>query len=330
MRAFSFLGLVAALALAACGDDSNVNVVPDAGPDSSIIPVAPTQVSMVAQGGFEEPMDAVASPDGNTFYFSAHNPAPPANAKSTAAIYRVPSAGGTPEILVQGLPLEDPTGLLMSCDGKTLYIADLSYQTDDAQYPADAAKSPIYVVDLDTSILSPLPVTGIGEATGLAFNTTCSTLYVTGYTPAGVPAVFTLAPEGGTATVLKQGAPLERPSGLYVDKDDTAWVMDQRPSTQLGGLLWAIKPAGDISPVVENLRLSEPAGCSLVAGGGIAVIPSRNADNIGQLITVNTETAEMGVLEAPMLLEPAGIRAAIYAPVLAVVDAEGNAIYSAR
>jgi sugar lactone lactonase YvrE len=317
MRLRTILALAAALGLAACGDDD---------PNIQLEPEPPTQVSMVTTGGFEEPMDAVASPDGATFYFSAYDISATANPLSSAAIFAVPSAGGQAQVLVSGPPLEDPTGLLMSCDGATLFVADLSYRADDAE----PGKAPIYTLEIATSTLRPVQADGIGEAASLAFNKDCSTLYVTGYTTEGVPAVFTLSPAGGAVTVLKQGAPLESPSGVYVDANDVAWVMDHINSNQVGGGLWAIDPAGNTTEVIAGLRISEPAGVSLVSAGQIAVIPTRDENGMGQLITIDTETGAQTIVAAPDMLEPAGIRTATEAPVMAVVDTDGNAIYRAE
>lgn len=321
MKVVKILLLAAVPGLFACSDDGDGN--------EPIEPVAPTQVSMVATGNFDGPMDAVVSPDGTMIYFSAHDTTA-ADEESDAAIYSVDAAGGAPQLIVGGEPLEDPSGLLMSCDGATLYIADLGYQVDDAADEEDADKSPLYSLELATGALSPMSATGVGEAAGLAFNTDCSSMYVTGYTDAGEPALFTVAPAGGAASVVASGAPLESPSGVYVDINNIAWVMDHRNSNEVGGVLWAIDETGSASEVATDLIISEPAGVSLVAGGRIAVIPTRDADGAGQLITVDTETMERTIVPAAAMLEPAGIRTAIEAPVMAVVDTDGDAIYRAE
>ncbi|MCG8416499.1 MAG: hypothetical protein MJE77_00990 [Proteobacteria bacterium] len=324
MRANHCLALLAASGLAACGGGGS--------PDSTnpIIPVAPSQATMVASGSFEGPMDAVASPDGSTFYFSAHHRDAPADAVSTAAIFAVPSSGGSAQVLASGAPLEDPAGLVMSCDGNTLYVADLSYLADDAADQDDADKSALYTLDLTSGTLTPLSHDGIAEAAGLAFDSECSTLYVTGYTPSGKPALFTLAPEGGRAAIVTQGEPLESPSGVYVDTDRVAWVMDQLPSIHLGGALFAVQPDGTAAVVADGLTISEPAGVSLVAGGEIAVIPSHDLDDNGQLLAIDTKSGDRTTLSTPDILEPAGIRTATNAPVMAVVDSDGDAIYRAE
>jgi hypothetical protein len=178
--------------------------------------------------------------------------------------------------------------------------------------------------------MAPLATTGLGEATGLAISNDCSTLYVSGYKPDGTPAVFTVPTAGGSATILKEGAPLESPSGIYVDANNVAWVMDHLNSSLIGGALWSITSDGTTTEVVSNLTISEPAGVSLVAGGTFAVIPTRNAAGDGQLLTVHTGTGAETIVAAPELIEPAGIRTAINAAIMAVVDTDGDAIYKAE
>jgi sugar lactone lactonase YvrE len=318
-------GIVLSLLLAAlpaCGDDGGGGPLPA---------VAPTGVTLVVDGdeaGFESPLDAVSSPDGATFYFSATASAEVTESDSRATIYSVPSAGGEVDIMYQGAPLREPTGLLMSCDGATLYIADIGFTPGD-EAPEDDAIAPaaIYTLDVASGTLAPLAANGIGEAASLALAKDCDTLFVSGYTPDRVPAVFSLAPAGGTATVIKSGDPLVSPSGVYVDADKVIWLMDHQPDEGLNGKLFAITQDGETTEVASELRLSEPAGVSLIAAGGIAVIPTRDENDVTQLITVDTATMDTTTISAPEIVEPSGIRTAISAPVMVLVDADGHAIY---
>lgn len=315
------LSLLLPAALPACGDDG--------GPPP---PEAPTSVNLVVDGdeaGFESPLDAVASPDGATFYFSATASAEDVESEdSRATIYSVPSAGGDAEVLYQGAPLREPTGLLMSCDGATLYIADIGFTAgDEAPEDDDNPPATIYTLDVASGALTALEAAGIGEAASLALAKDCETLYATGYTPDRIPAVFSLPPEGGTASVIKSGDPLVSPSGVYIDANKVLWVMDHQPNEGMNGKLFAITQDGETTEVIAELRLSEPAGVSLVSGGVIAVIPTRDENDVSQLITVNTENNESTTISAPEIVEPSGIRAAINAPVMVLVDADGHAIY---
>lgn len=332
MRALPIVVAGLAAALAACGDDGGGAPATDAGidagpgPDGGITPAAPTTLTLVTNTGFTGPMDAVVSPDGVTIFFTAHDSTGTVSGNSTAAVFSVPTSGGTPTVLAGGTPLEDPSGLVMSCDGTTLFVSDLGAQSGELE----AGQSPIYTVATSGGALATFAATGVGEATGLAISNDCSTLYVSGYKPDGTPAVFTVPTAGGTATILKEGAPLESPSGVYVDAASVAWVMDHLNSSLVGGSLWAIAANGTTTEVVSGLAISEPAGVSLVAGGKFAVIPTRNAAGAGQLLTVDTDTMAETIVAAPEMIEPAGIRTAINAAVMAVVDTDGDAIYKAE
>jgi sugar lactone lactonase YvrE len=318
-------GLLIASSAACGGSGGGGGTDPEIDAGEEITPVAPTNVTMVASGGFEGPMDVVASPDGKTFYFTAHDTTGAVEGESSAAIFKVDAAGGTPEILAGGEPLEDPSGLVISCDGATLYVADLGTQSEESS----AEQSPIYTARTSDGALATFSATGVGEAAGLALSTDCSTIYVSGYKPDGTPAVFTVPAAGGAATVLKEGAPLQSPSGVHVDADSIAWVMDHQ-DTESGGALFAITVTGETTVVASNLNISEPAGVSLVAGGRIAVIPVRDRDGASQLMTIDTVSGEETIVEVPEMIEPAGIRTATQAAVMAVVDADGDAIYRAE
>lgn len=298
------------------------------GGDTPLPTAPPSEVAMVTAEGFDSPMDAVSSPDGETFYFSAHRTGGDAATLSSAAIFAVASAGGSPEVLISGPPLEDPTGLLVSCDGDTLYIADAAIRAGDADPELDDPVSPIYALDLAAITLTAVPAEGIAESASLAIGPDCDTIYVTGFTAEGEPALFSMPLSGGVAAVEYSGAPLVSPSGVHVDRDGVAWVMDQQPQNMLGGALYAIA-GGEATAVVEGLRLSEPAGVSLVAGGGTAVIATVGDDGRGQLLTVEIESGEQGVVESDMA-GPAGLKTAREAGVFAVADADGDAIYRAQ
>src|SRR4029079_16052505 len=151
-----------------------------------------------------------------------------------------------PTVLHAGAPLEDPTGLVLSCDGKKLYLADLG---PDSSELADG-QSLLHAWDIAGEALSNITLTGMAEAASLALGPDCETLYATGYADDGAPGLFRFGVEGGAAQPVLTGDPLQSPSGVYVDADQVAWVMDQLPRRGSGGVLWAITPDGDASEVV--------------------------------------------------------------------------------
>src|SRR3954462_10591645 len=87
--------------------------------DDSLSTEPPTTVTKVAQGGFSSPTDAVSSPAGKTFYFAAHDD----EEEKQPAIFATSSEpGSTAEALAVGAPLDMPPGLVISCDGETIYV----------------------------------------------------------------------------------------------------------------------------------------------------------------------------------------------------------------
>jgi hypothetical protein len=160
----------------------------------------------------------------------------------------------------------------------------------------------------------------------------CKTLFITGRTAEGLPALFSMSIDGGSASTIYSGEPLVSPTGLHVDLDGVAWVMDHRAAGADGeGVLFAIPSDGSAATeVASNLRMGTPGGVSLTAGGGTAVMPTRDLEGNGQLTTVNITTGERLDLAAPDMLDPAGLRTARKAGVFAIVDSEGSAIYRAE
>lgn len=295
----------APLALVGCDSSENLPTEP------------PTTITKVATGGFTSPTDAVASPDGKSFYFAARDEL------NEPAIFRVSSEpGSTPEVLAAGAPLDMPIGLVMSCDGDTLFIADMG--SDGGAVLSLSTKAGGAAADLGAA--------GIDRPGGLAMAKDCATLYATGRTDAGEPALFSLPTTGGAASVVYQGAPLVAPSGLHIDDQYVAWVMDNRAHGDSGeGVLFAIPRDGSAAtPVISNLRMGTPGGVSLTAGGGTAVMPTRDAEGNAQLTSVNIKSGEAVQLAAPGMIDPAGLRTARSAGVFAIVDSEGGAIYRAE
>jgi DNA-binding beta-propeller fold protein YncE len=276
----------------------------------------PKSVTRVTSGGFQSPTDAVASPDGRTFYFAAWDD------QLTPTLFQVgaaPGSAATP--IAAGDPLEAPLGLVLSCDGATLYAADMGGET-----------GAILAAPTEGGAATPLGATGIQRPGGLAMAPDCTSLFATGRLDDDTPAVFQLPIAGGAARVVYRGAPLVSPTGLHVDSMGVAWVLDHHAQGADGeGVLFAIPPDGSTATeVASNLRMGTPGGVSLTAGGGTAVIPTRDADGAAQLTSVDIATGEVTQLPTPDLVDPAGLRSARNASVFAVVDSESGAIYRAE
>lgn len=301
-----FLVVLASAPGALCGCHSSDDGLPTS---------PPTSVTRVSSGGFESPTDAVASPDGRTFYFAAWD------ATQQPALFQLSSEpGSAPTSLTAGDPLEAPLGLVLSCDGVTLYVADMGGESG-AVLAAPTAGGPA----------SALPATGLTRPGGLAMGPDCTSLFATGRLDDDTPAVFELPLAGGTARVVYQGAPLVAPTGLYVDRRGVAWVMDHLAQGESGeGVLFEIQPDGSAAAeIASDLRMGTPGGVSLTAGGGTAVMATRDADGNAQLTTVDVASHEVQQTPVPDLADPAGLRTARQTGVFAIVDSEAGAIYRA-
>jgi sugar lactone lactonase YvrE len=277
----------------------------------------PKSLTKVTSGGFVSPGDAVASPDGRDFFFTGYTD----DVDRVPTIFKTSSQpGSTAGALASGDPLEAPIGLVMSCDGATLYVADMG---EDA--------GAVMSIPTGGGALTDLGATSIVRPGGLAMGPDCKHLYATGRTEDGMPALFSIPIDGGGASVVWMGAPLMWPTGLHVDDQGVAWVMDHRAAGDTGeGVLFAIPSDGSAANVViDDLRMGTPGGVSLTAGGGVAVMPTVDHDGNAQLTSVVIATGEMSQLPAPDMIDPSGLRTARRAGVFAVVDSEGGAIYRA-
>ncbi|HKE88031.1 MAG TPA: hypothetical protein VKB50_29950 [Vicinamibacterales bacterium] len=304
VRLVSTLSIAGSL-LAACGSDPGSAPTGVSLAARSIRGGAPTGVTLVARGGFKSPVDAVASPEGKTFYFSARTEG------GEPAVFRVSShPGSVATVMVTGAPLSAPRGLVLSCDGSTLYVA--------------GGDSPIYELPTAGGALRDLGVTGIREIAGLAIGTDCGTLFASGRTADNRPALFRINAGGGSAQVVFAGAPLVAPTGLYVDRSGVTWVMDLGANQT--GALYAVPPDGSAAKLVGgDLPTSNVfAGVSLISSGDTAVIATR-----GQLTTIELASGERSDVPVPGIIAPAGLRTARRAAVFAIADIGGDAIFRA-
>lgn len=279
-------------------------------PSGGAAPDLPTSVKQVARGGFTSPADAVASPDGETFYFSART------AAGSAAFFRVAAKPGSQATaLASGGPLLAPRGLVLSCDGLTLYGSS-----------GGKGGAPIYALPTAGGTLTALNTTGIGEVYGLAIGPDCQTLFVTGRTPAEQPALFKVDKSGGAAQVVLSGAALLSPGAVFVDSKSVAWVMD---GFTAGGQLLAVPADGSPAmTVVSGLRVSGVGGgVSLNSLGGTAMITTHAPDGSSQLTAIELATGERTEIPTPEIRDPTGLRTARSAPVFAVADTSGDAIF---
>ena len=276
----------------------------------------PSSIEEVTSGGFQSPTDAVASPDGKTLYFAAWD------LQRQPTLFSVSTeARGAAAPIAAGDPLEAPIGLVLSCDGKTLYVADLGGEA-----------GAILAMSTDGGALAPLTATGLSRPGGLAMGPDCKSLFASGRLDDGTPAVFQIPVGGGDARVVYHGAPLVAPTGLHVDSQGVIWQMDHVAQDGAGqGVLFAIPSDGSKATIIaSNLNMGTPGGVSLTAGGGVALVPTRDADGNAQLTSIDIATGKVEQLPAPMMVDPAGVRTARGAHVVALTDNGNDKIFLGR
>ncbi|MEM6293550.1 MAG: hypothetical protein AAGA54_19915 [Myxococcota bacterium] len=288
---------------------------------------APTVIELLADSGFTDASAVAAAPDGSAFYFAAYDDG------GAPGIFRVDLEGDVSALHV-GAPLAYPSDVAVSCDGSQVLVSDIggassieaAIDFDDAQEDFPGG---IFALSPEGGAPQPYGVSGLGRAAGLIVSVDCQDLYISGYTEAGVPAVFVAPAEGGPASVLHEGSPLVSPTGIHVDENDVAWVMDHHARAESGaeGLLFAIDDTGSVSEVASGLGMGRHGGVSLAPGGVTAVIPV--SDDLGgsRLITANTVDGDVALVPTSDILEPSGVAAARNAPVM-VIAAE-TSIYLA-
>lgn len=298
------------------------------GGNDSLPTVGPTNVERVADEGFTNAGSVAVSPDGATFYILAYND------ENKPTVFSLDVASESLETLHVGDPMLYPADVATSCDGETLFIADMGsagMETDIGGGDKDmnaARAGGIYRLDSEGGVASPVNATGIAAAAGVVVSHDCGSLYVSGWTDAGAPAVFRVPVAGGSADVIHEGAPLVSPGGIHIDENDVIWQMDFAARGEEGeGSLFAITTSGDVTPALTGIGMGRVGGVSLVPGGITAVVPANDADGKAVLITANTENGAKEITAQPDLQFPTGVAAARNAPVMAI--ATESAIYSA-
>lgn len=292
--------------------------------EGSDLPTSPpTEVKKLTDEGLTNIGGVESSPDGQTFYALAFEPE-----TMLPGVFEIETETGKSDALFVGDPLLYPSDIAVSCDGSRLFVSDMGLGTSSDEFGdiTDASMSlgGIHKIATDSGDRSDFEATGIARAGGIVLSTDCMTLYVTGWTDMGAPALFTVPVGGGKATIVHEGAPLRSPTGVHVDANDVAWVMDHLARGKDGeGMLFAITTDGDVSEVVSGLGMGRHGGVSLTPGGVTAVIPVKDEFDNSMLITANTETLEAQVMETPDIPHPTGVAAARNAPVMVVAGEYG-------
>ena len=272
----------------------------------------------LADGGttFFSPFDAVPSPDGATVYFTALD-----TATGKGAVYSVPAAGGTVTTIAVGMVA--PTGIAVSGDGKTLYVADEGGAEDVAS--GDITKDAGLFYTVGTAAASTPTVAAKGgrpHSVTVARDAGCKDVVYVGTWTGGVPTISTFA--GGAFTMAV--ATKFEASGIDVAADGTLFWVET-----VGGP-WAsiqtAKAGGTGTAVASGLYVGYPAGLALSPDGKNLVLsalaPTDGTDSLVKLDTGGKTLTQQQPATDKASIESAGLHRALAANVFAFVDGLGS------
>jgi len=303
--------VVAVLSLAVSGCSSKAAAPPQPTLGNGTIGAITASANGAA---FSSPFDATPSPDGKTLYFTAINGADPVILTAAA------QAGATPTALATGAPLVAPFGIAINSAGTQLYIAD----SDGTGNPTDDSGA-LFVLPVAGGTPTALSgTTGYGpRSLSLVSNTSGDTVYFTGVDPAnGTPGLFSISAAGGTAAVVAEGGPFADPSGVAVNAQGTAFVVDT-VATQSGTADLLQVSHGAVSTLVSSLSVGYPAGIALSQDESVALVsgldPVLRTDIVYRIVLATGQVTSVST-GISQYQEPAGLHRAAGAEVYAWAD----------
>ena len=282
-------------------DDLDATIIPDAAEDGGVLvpmeagvnPDAaapdtgvftyPETLTLRSEGGttYRHPM-AIASDPNNAslIYFSA------ITLDGHAAIFQLDDQGQT-SVIFSGEPLVLPVDILVSSNGRSLYIADLAAGEHGSVYRIDLRLRTIEVYAAADDLWDPA---------GLAFDKLTPALLITGRFPdTELGSVWELLPGEITPAAIPFGPDftLNDPSHLtWRAANETLYVYDAHDTLTEKGQIYAVTPLGDFTLIADNIESNYPASIELsleetyllvgtstqTAGGGdtIHVVDLRN------------------------------------------------------
>lgn len=241
------------------------------------------------------------------------------NADGDAAVVRVDPTSGAVTALFAGAPLVQPSGLALAEDGATLYVADVA-----APNAAGVTNGAVYSLPSGGGALTELAGVGTIDLPGdVAVAHGGSSVYVSGFTTAGLPAIFAVT-LSGSVSVAASGAPLVEPLALAASPDgEHLYVADAMASGAGAAIL-----RYDL-PDFHGLAIAD--GFSLAFPGGVAVSPDSSlvyTTAVGDpaLIEMSPDGTGMTVLDTMGLLElPAGVGAVSEGAYVTELSRQGDA-----
>ena len=247
------LGQLALVGAVAIGCSKNGTDAQDAPVDNGGPPIQ-SLAPLAASTDFWSPFDAAPSPDGDIVYFTAVN-------EDGAAVYRVSTSGGAPQLLASGGELVAPFGVMPSTDGSQIFIVDSGAEDPNQQ---DAPSG--HILSLAATGGTPSPISGTAgtgpRSLQVVNESGVDRIYYSGADTLGMPVIYAIDAAGGSPDVVATGGILKDPSGLVVTAGGIVYTVDSLAGTSGIGALLRVEN-GQITRFVDDLRVGYPAGLSI-------------------------------------------------------------------
>lgn len=242
--------LLAVIASVGCGaSSSGSDGIPGAGGVYQVIPAASGGITatVVANGGFFTPRDAVPTSDGMAFYFVGTT-----ESGAPGVFGRLLRSTTLGPILASGAPLKSPLGISIATDDKTLYIADPA--AGIFQMPV-VGGTPQLLAGTDCMKPRGLDVVRRGGADVIYFSTGAGAC-------GGGAGLASVPASGGSPGFVAMGAAFAVPTGVAVAPGGEVYVSNPAMDAYATGSI--LKVSGrTVSQLVGDLRFGHPAGIAL-------------------------------------------------------------------
>jgi DNA-binding beta-propeller fold protein YncE len=152
-------------------------------------------------------------------------------------------------------------------------------------------------------------------------------LYFTGTTTNGQPGVFATNVAGGPLSTVVQGAPLQEPSGLTVDKEGNIYVVDAASANSTHACVYKIAQGGAPAIFVDNIAVGYPAGIVLDQAESVLLVSALDLTmGTDQVLTIDVASASVSSFNTGIgnFVEAAGLHRALNADIFAWADSRAN------
>lgn len=216
-----------------------------------------------------------------------------------------PSTGVVTEIWA-GEPLVQPSGIALSADELTVYVADVGSVS-----ALGDTNGGVYEIDIGGGSATEVGIQGTIDMPGdIAISADGATWYISGLNVGGQPAIFSADSGTGTVSEVFTGEPLVDPLALDVSPDGTTlYVLDSLASNGSGAIL-AFGTAGWTydDELAFGIDIEFPGGLAADDSGEMLLYTSIRS---GSLNAVTTDGLGFEVLDTSGMLKlPTGVAVA--------------------